>query len=184
MASNDVEMAVDALQIADGNIHEEQDIEEALKATIQALHAEDGKEYALRQQSYTSDLSKVDPLVSVLQYLLKIQGTDGSIRIAEAGRKFKLHPRCVQCKQHASPTSLCVCTSCAGRPYHKGCWNKVPAHQSFEGFPTCDTPTGYTEYVWIHHLLDSKVRQTDQTELHIKDIWPMWFGVPHQQDRP
>ena len=60
----------------------------------------------------------------------------------------------------------------------------MPNHQPLEGFPSCDPPVDYIEYVWIQHLLDSKVSKGAQVDLHRKDIWAMWFGVPRQQERP
>ena len=104
--------------------------------------------------------------------------------IAKAGRKLGLHPLCAQCRQQGSPSTLCICPGCNGRSYHKGCWDQVVNHQPLEGFPSCDPPVDYNEYVWIQHLLDSRVGSQEQVELHKKDIWSTWFGVPHQQDKP
>lgn len=53
-----------------------------------------------------------------------------------------------------------------------------------DDFPTCDPPVDFNEYVWIHYLLDAKTTAEEQIALHKEDIWCMWFGVPHQQDRP
>ena len=79
---------------------------------------------------------------------------------------------------------MCVCPGCKSRTFHKTCWPKYQNHQPTDEFPTCDPPTDFTEYLWIQSLLNSKVTIEEQRTLHKKDIWSMWFGVPHQQERP
>lgn len=73
---------------------------------------------------------------------------------------------------------------CGGKPYHKTCWRKAALHKPHDGFKTCKSPTEFTEYIWIQHLLDSNISPEEQATLHRKDIWSTWFGVPHRQETP
>jgi hypothetical protein len=40
------------------------------------------------------------------------------------------------------------------------------------------------EFLWISWLLDSDIKPNRQKQLHRKDIWATWFGVPYYQSEP
>lgn len=40
------------------------------------------------------------------------------------------------------------------------------------------------DYIWIRHLLNSNISDDVQKQLHGKDVWNTWFGVPYYQDKP
>jgi hypothetical protein len=97
---------------------------------------------------------------------------------------MKISRVCSYCWEEGNITDLCICAGCGGRPYHKWCWPNAALHQAHDGFKTCKSPTEFTEYVWIQHLLDSNISPEEQATLHRKDIWSTWFGVPHRQETP
>jgi hypothetical protein len=41
--------------------------------------------------------------------------------------------------------------------------------------------TEFSDFVWINRLLDSNVSRRKQRNLHMKDVWATWFGVPYYQ---
>jgi hypothetical protein len=97
---------------------------------------------------------------------------------------MKISRICAHCRREGKIADLCICAGCGGRPYHKNCWPLAVLHQADDGFDTCKSPTEFTEYIWIQHLLYSNTSPEEQATLHRKDIWSTWFGVPHQQETP
>jgi len=87
---------------------------------------------------------------------------------------------CANCRKEGDVSSLCVCSGCGGRPYHKTCWPVAVPHQPSDGYETCQPPTEFAEYVWIRWLLYSKTSPEQQALLHKEDVWSTWFGVPQQ----
>jgi hypothetical protein len=85
------------------------------------------------------------------------------------------------------PTSLLVCNGCGRHGiYHKTCWSKWGDHrtkQSRSAFQPCEK-TEMAEFLWISWLLDSDIEPSRQKQLHRKDIWATWFGVPYYQSEP
>ena len=95
---------------------------------------------------------------------------------------------CAKCQREGDIDSLCICSGCGGRAYHKLCWPYATNHQPSDGYETCKPPTEFVEHVWIRWILYSKTSPEQQALLHKDDLWSTWFGVPHQlevyQTRP
>jgi hypothetical protein len=103
-----------------------------------------------------------------------------------AASKLGVPLTCRVCSKDGEPTGLLVCNGC-GRDgiYHRKCWAEWRDHKIKQSrvWQPCEK-TEMSEFLWISWLLDSNITQHKQRELHRKDMWATWFGVPYYQSKP
>lgn len=94
------------------------------------------------------------------------------------------------CSQPGEPADFVLCGGCgaARMPAHRQCISLDSSHQPNEteeniyGSP-CEE-IDFQEYVYTSSLMDGRLRDKDQTALHLDDIWSTWLGIPVNQDGP
>ena len=185
MAASDVSSRLSSFEIDGHDIPDSINVDEIVEATIEEAtrEAESGYEQpGGRYQQNLQDLPR-----DLYEYLsVRSIKTALSFRsIRRACRRLRLSLKCVFCHQEGNAETLCICSGCQARTYHRSCWPLHGFHQPSEnGAIVCRPPIDFVEYVWIKYLLQPHMGREEQAILHKADMWSAWFNVPNQQDSP
>ncbi|KAJ3563826.1 hypothetical protein NPX13_g8067 [Xylaria arbuscula] len=110
--------------------------------------------------------------------------------ITEQVKKVRIPLRCRVCGEMGEPIDFVLCGGCgaAHMPAHRQCMATVPFHHLDQGeenlYGSQCREVDFQEYIYTSWLMDARLRNKDQTEEHLDDIWSTWLGIPDGQDGP
>jgi len=117
-------------------------------------------------------------LIDTFPFALNFTGS----RVQDEAESLGINLRCRTCRRRGHPSELYVCSGCGNSAFHKTCWDRDPWHETESASERCQR-IEMTEYIAIKAIIEPRWDPRTYNNLHFKDMYSAWFGVPYHQEK-